>query len=65
MVHAIMPTETLSRRKVQEELYQCYKSFYGSWRRRLNGIFSRNELKRRIHWYMIGRGIINQFKILF
>ena len=42
MIHAIMPTETLSRKDVQEELYQCYRSFYGSWRRRLQGIFSRN-----------------------
>lgn len=65
MVHAVMPTETLSREEVQEELYECYRSFYGSWRRRLQGIFSRNELKRRIHWYMAGRGIVNQFKTLF
>jgi len=65
MVHAIMPTETLSRKDVQEELYQCYRSFYGSWRRRLQGIFSRNELKRRINWYMAGRGIVKQLKTLF
>jgi anaerobic magnesium-protoporphyrin IX monomethyl ester cyclase len=65
MVHAIMPTETLSRKEVQEELYNCYRSFYGSWRRRLEGIFSRNELKRRINWYMAGRGIVKQFKTLF
>jgi len=65
MVHAIMPTETLSRKEVQEELYKCYRSFYGSWRRRLEGIFSRNELKRRINWYMAGRGIVKQFKTLF
>lgn len=65
MVHAIMPTETLSRKEVQEELYKCYRSFYGSWRRRLEGVFSRNELKRRINWYMAGRGIVKQFKTLF
>ncbi len=65
MAHAIMPTETLSRKEVQEELYKCYKGFYGSWRRRLEGIFSRNELKRRINWYMAGRGIIRQFRKLF
>lgn len=65
MVHAIMPTETLSRKEVQEELYNCYRSFYGSWSRRLGGIFSRNELKRRINWYMAGRGIVKQFKTLF
>ena len=65
MVHAVMPTETLSRKEVQEELYKCYRSFYGSWRRRFGGIFSRNELKRRINWYMAGRGIVKQFKTLF
>jgi len=65
MVHAIMPTETLSRKEVQEELYQCYRSFYGSWSRRLQGIFSRNELRRRVYWYMASRGILEQLKALF
>jgi anaerobic magnesium-protoporphyrin IX monomethyl ester cyclase len=65
MVHAIMPTETLSTREVQEELYQCYQSFYGSWDRRLRGIFARNEIKRRIFRYMARRGIIQQLKSLF
>ncbi len=65
MAHAIMPTETLSRKEVQEELYQCYRSFYGSWRRRLQGIFARNEFKRRIYWHMAGKGILGQLKTLF
>jgi len=65
MSHAIMPTETLSRLEVQEELYRCYRSFYGSWRRRLQGIFAGNEMKRRIHWHMSSQGIISQFKMLF
>ncbi len=65
MVHAVMPTENLSRKDVQEELYECYRNFYGSWRRRLQGIFSTNELKRRVYWYMMGRGIVEQFKTLF
>jgi anaerobic magnesium-protoporphyrin IX monomethyl ester cyclase len=64
MIHAIMPTETMSRTEVQEELYECYRTFYGSWRRMFSGIFSRNELKRRIFWYMAGRGIIQQIKAL-
>jgi len=34
MVHAVMPTETLSTKEVQEQLYECYQTFYGSWRRR-------------------------------
>jgi len=65
MVHAIMPTETLTRKELQEELYKCYRSFYGSWRRRLQGLFSRSELKRRVYWYMLGKGIIKQLKSLF
>ncbi|MFB0501345.1 MAG: radical SAM protein [Candidatus Bathyarchaeia archaeon] len=65
MVHAIMPTETLSREEVQEELYNCYRSFFGSWSRRLRGLLSRKEIKRRVYWYMAARGIINQFRTLF
>jgi anaerobic magnesium-protoporphyrin IX monomethyl ester cyclase len=65
MVHAIMPTETLSVKQVQEELYECYRHFYGSWNRRLQGLFSRNELKRRIYIYMAKRGIIAQMKKLY
>jgi anaerobic magnesium-protoporphyrin IX monomethyl ester cyclase len=65
MVHAVMPTEKLTRKEIQEELYKCYRSFYGSWGRRFQGIFSRNKLKRRIYWYMLRRGIINQLKNIF
>jgi len=65
MAHAIMPTETLSRKEVQKELYQCYRSFYGSWRRRLGGIFAGNDLKRRIFWHMMGEGVIRQLRALF
>jgi len=65
MVHAVMPTETLPRRDVQEELYLCYRSFYGSWNRKLGGIFSTNKFRRRIYWYMAGQGLLAQFKGLF
>ena len=65
MVHAIMPTEYLSREEVQEELYECYRSFYGSFNRRLKGIFSKNKLKRRTYRYMAGQGITRQLKGLF
>ena len=65
MVHAIMPTETLSRKEVQEELYQCYRSFYGSWKRRLQGVFSSNALKRRVYRFMVSQGIVRQLRDLF
>jgi len=65
MAHAIMPTETLSRKEVQQELYECYRSFYGSMRRRLGGILSPNVLKRRFYGYMVTRGVIEQLRGLF
>ncbi|MFX0198127.1 MAG: B12-binding domain-containing radical SAM protein [Candidatus Hodarchaeota archaeon] len=65
MAHAIMSTETLSRIEVQEELYECYRSFYGSLKRKINGIFSSNELKRRIFRHMAGQGVVRQFRTLF
>jgi anaerobic magnesium-protoporphyrin IX monomethyl ester cyclase len=65
MVHAIMPTETLSRMEVQEELYECYRSFYGPLRRKLDAIFSANALKRRVSMYMARRGLLGHFKSMF
>lgn len=64
MAHAIMPTETLSRMEVQDELYNCYRKFYGSWGRRLGGLFSSNKLKRRLYRHMMGQGVLRQFKNL-
>jgi anaerobic magnesium-protoporphyrin IX monomethyl ester cyclase len=65
MVHAIMPTETLSRMEVQEELYECYSSFYGPLSRKLGAFFSANALKRRVSRYMARRGLLGQFKSMF
>ena len=62
MVHPIMPTQTLSREELQEELLNCYRDFYGSWARRLEGLFSSNKLKRRTYRYMAGQSLMNQFK---
>lgn len=64
MIHAIMPTETLSRDALQNELYKCYQRFYGSWTRRLKGMLSKNVLRRRIYWYMLKQGILQQLKAL-
>jgi anaerobic magnesium-protoporphyrin IX monomethyl ester cyclase len=65
MVHAVMSTEMLSAKEVQEELYNCYKSFFGSWSRRVGGIFSKKALKRKLYRYMASQGIVNQLKSLF
>ena len=65
MIHAIMPTESLSRNEVQEEVYECYRNFYGSIRRRFEGIFSSNSLKRRIFMHMMRQGVIKQLRSMF
>jgi len=65
MIHAIMPTEKLSRQEVQEELYQCYRSFYGSVKRRVKGLFSQNVFKRRTYRYLASQGILKALRDLF
>lgn len=58
MTHSVMPTETLSRKQVQEELYNCYRSFYGSMSRRLKGLFSPNKLKRKTYRYLASQELL-------
>ncbi len=65
MIHATMPTETLSVKEVQEELYTCYRVFYGSFKRKVRGLFSRNTLKRRVFWHMASSGVLEKIKDLF
>jgi anaerobic magnesium-protoporphyrin IX monomethyl ester cyclase len=65
MIHAIMPTETLSRMEVQEELYHCYRGFYGSMGRRLKGLFSRNPFKRRTYRHLASQGLLIELRKLF
>ncbi|MGC8817106.1 MAG: B12-binding domain-containing radical SAM protein [Candidatus Hadarchaeum sp.] len=65
MVHAIIPTETLTKKEVQEELYLCYRSFYGSFSRRFSGLFSSNRIKRRTYRYLAGQGLLKALRDLF
>ena len=65
MTHAIMSTESLSREEVQEELYGCYRSFYGSMNRRLKSIFSPNSLKRKTYRYLASQGLLKGLRELF
>ncbi|UCE10298.1 MAG: cobalamin-dependent protein [Candidatus Thorarchaeota archaeon] len=58
MIHAIMPTEYLTCDEVQEELYSCYRSFYGSMKRRIMGVFSSNMIKRKAYRYMARQGVL-------
>jgi anaerobic magnesium-protoporphyrin IX monomethyl ester cyclase len=64
MVHAIMPTETLSREELQRELHYCYRSFFGSWSRRIQGFFSEDSIKRRTYRYMLRQNVLSQLKSL-
>jgi anaerobic magnesium-protoporphyrin IX monomethyl ester cyclase len=64
MVHAIMPTETLSSEQLQHELYDCYRSFFGSWSRRMLSFFSKNRIKRRLYRYMARQSVLSQLKSL-
>jgi len=65
MVHAIMSTENLSKEEVQEELYDCYRAFYGSMTRRIKGLFSSNKLKRRTYRYLASQGLMGKLRSLF
>jgi anaerobic magnesium-protoporphyrin IX monomethyl ester cyclase len=64
MVHAIMPTETLSRSQVQAELYQCYRSAYGSLGQNIRGFFSRNKLERTMYRHMAGQSVLRRLREL-
>jgi anaerobic magnesium-protoporphyrin IX monomethyl ester cyclase len=64
MVHAIMPTETLSLQEVQEELYRCYRGFYGSISRNIAGLFSKNRMKRRAYRHMAGKSVLRSLRRL-
>ena len=64
MVHAIMPTQHLTRVELQEELNECYRRFYGSWNRRIRGIFSPNVLKRKTYTYLAGQGLLKALEDL-
>jgi anaerobic magnesium-protoporphyrin IX monomethyl ester cyclase len=64
MAHAIMSTETLTRKEVQEELWRCYRTFYGSITRNVVGILSKNKLKRTAYRHMAGQFVLEKFRRL-
>ena len=64
MIHAIMPTKHLTRKEVQEELYTCYRSFYGNWKRRYQGLFSTNAIIKRTYLYLARKAIVTGLQSL-
>ncbi len=65
MIHAIMPTEYLTREEVQAELHECYRGFFGSWNRRYKGLFSKNVIMRRTYQYLARQAILVNLRGLF
>ncbi len=65
MAHAVMPTEHLTVPEVQEELYLCYRDFYGSIKRRITGLFSKNVFKRKTYRYMASQGLLQYMRDLY
>ena len=65
MAHAVMPTEHLTVPEVQEELYLCYRDFYGSIKRRVTGVFSKNTFKRKTYRYMASQGLLQYMRDLY
>jgi anaerobic magnesium-protoporphyrin IX monomethyl ester cyclase len=64
MAHAIMPTETLTRKEVQEELWRCYRMFFGSLTRSITGVLAKNKLKRTMYQHMAGQFVLEKFRRL-
>jgi anaerobic magnesium-protoporphyrin IX monomethyl ester cyclase len=64
MAHAIMDTETLTRKEVQEELWRCYRAFYGSIPKNIAGVFAKNKLKRILYRHMAGQFVLEKFRRL-
>lgn len=62
MIHAVMPTETLTTSEVQEELYLCYRAFYGKISRVIKGYFSSNLFKRKTYRYMASQSLLRQLR---
>ena len=64
MAHAIMPTESLTKKEVQEELWHCYRSFYGSITKNIAGVLSKNKLKRTCYRHMAGQFVLEKLRRL-
>jgi anaerobic magnesium-protoporphyrin IX monomethyl ester cyclase len=64
MIHAVMPTETLSIPEVQEELFLCYRNFFGKLSRVVRGYFSSNYFKRKTYRYMASQSLLRQLESL-
>ena len=65
MIHAVMPTEHLTVDEVQEEIYNCYRAFFGSRTRRYSALFSSNPITKRTYRYLAKKAILTNLKTMF
>jgi anaerobic magnesium-protoporphyrin IX monomethyl ester cyclase len=64
MAHAIMPTKILSRKEVQEELFDCYRRRYGSITKNIAGCFSKKKLKRNLYRHYAREKVLRKLRAL-
>ncbi len=60
LAHAVMPTETLSRREVQALMVACYRRFFLRPGKILRGLLSRNPYRRAVNAYFLRRMIFGR-----
>jgi len=60
LAHAIMPTETLSRREVEALMVLCYKRFFLRPLKLLRGLTSRNPYRRAVNAYFLRRMVFGR-----
>jgi anaerobic magnesium-protoporphyrin IX monomethyl ester cyclase len=65
MIHAVIPTEHLTVEEVQEEIYNCYRSFFGSRTRRYSALFSSNPITKKTYRYLAKKAILTNLRSLF
>jgi anaerobic magnesium-protoporphyrin IX monomethyl ester cyclase len=65
MIHAIMPTEFLTREEVQKELHKCYRDYFGAFKRIYQGLLSKNPITSRTYQYMFRKALLTSLQTLF
>ncbi len=65
MIHAIMPTNHLTRAELQKELYDCYRTYFGAWNRIYGKMFAGNPITRQTYQYLARKAILTNLRSLF
>ena len=62
MIHAIMPTETLTRSELPYGLLGCYRAFCGTPSRILRGLFGPNESRQEAYRHLAGKRLLHSLR---